>query len=88
MIGSGQTIAPPNLEDQEFQIGLHHMSQMHYSGHVGLLKTESRLGWSENEENTLLLDGFVFIRIYIPSESTRGELVLLAKEGGGGGMTC
>ena len=32
MIGAGQTIAPPTLEDQEFQIGLHHKSQMHYSG--------------------------------------------------------
>ena len=37
MIGVGQTIAPPSLEDQEFQIGLHHMAQMHYSGKMWTL---------------------------------------------------
>ena len=35
------------------------------------------MGWSDNEENTLLLDGFVFIRIYIPSESTKGEEIVV-----------
>ena len=42
------------------------------SGHVALVKTENRLGWSDNEETTLLLEGSVFIRIYIPSESSKG----------------
>ena len=39
MIGVGQTIAPPSLEDQEFQIGLHHMAQMHYSGKIWIMET-------------------------------------------------
>ena len=42
------------------------------TGHVALVKTENRLGWSDNEETTLLLEGSVFIRIYIPSESSKG----------------
>ena len=42
MMGAGQTIAPPSLEDQEFQIGLHHKSQMHYSGN-NLMRMRARV---------------------------------------------
>ena len=47
-------------------------------GHVALLKNESRFAWSEEEENALLLEGFVFIRIHIPSESSKGTYILWA----------
>ena len=48
------------------------------AGHVALLKNESRFGWSEEEENALLLEGFVFIRIHIPSESSKGTCIVHA----------
>ena len=48
--------------------------QFSYLGHVALVKNENRFGWSDNEETTLLLEGFVFIRIYIPSESSKGMM--------------
>ena len=48
------------------------------AGHVALLKNESRFGWSEEEENALLLEGFVFIRIHIPSESSKGTYIVHA----------